>query len=123
MRYANILETVGNTPMIELKSFNPRPEVHIFAKLEGVNPSGSIKDRIALKMVEQFEAQGLIKANSVLLEPTSGNTGVALAMVARMKGYPFSAVVSEKGTQDKRKLLHLYGADIILSPGSAGSNG
>jgi [CysO sulfur-carrier protein]-thiocarboxylate-dependent cysteine synthase len=123
MLYTNILETIGNTPMVELKSFSPRAGVRIFAKLEGVNPSGSIKDRIALKMVEQFEAQGLINANSVLLEPTSGNTGVALAMVARMKGYPFTAVVSDKGTQDKRKLLHLYGADIILSPGAAGSNG
>ena len=109
MRYANILETVGNTPMIELKSFNPRPEVHIFAKLEGVNPSGSIKDRIAKKMIEQAESQHLLTAGSILLEPTSGNTGVALALAANMKGYPFTAVISEKGTQDKRRLLELYG--------------
>lgn len=123
MRYANILETIGNTPLVELKSFNPRPGVQVFAKLEGVNPSGSIKDRIAKKMIEQAEAQHLLKAGSILLEPTSGNTGVALALVAHMKGYSFTAVVSEKGTQDKRRLLELYNADILLSPGSAGSNG
>jgi [CysO sulfur-carrier protein]-thiocarboxylate-dependent cysteine synthase len=123
MRYANLLETIGDTPLIELKSFNPNPDLHIFAKLEGNNPSGSIKDRIAKKMVEQAEAQGLLKEDSILLEPTSGNTGVALALVANLKGYPFTAVVSDKGTQDKRRLLELYGADIITSPGKAGSNG
>ncbi len=123
MRYANILETIGNTPLVELKSFNPHPDVHIFAKLEGNNPSGSIKDRIARKMVEEAERQHLLTAGSILLEPTSGNTGVALALVANLKGYPFTAVVSEKGTQDKRRLLELYGADIITSPGQAGSNG
>ncbi|HLH63344.1 MAG TPA: cysteine synthase family protein [Ktedonobacteraceae bacterium] len=123
MRYANILETIGNTPLVELKSFNIKPGVQIFAKLEGINPSGSIKDRIALKMIEQAEAEGLLTRNSTILEPTSGNTGVALALVANMKGYPFTAVISEKGTQDKRRMLELYGADIITSPGSAGSNG
>jgi cysteine synthase B len=97
--------------------------VHIFAKLEGANPSGSLKDRIAKKMIEQAESQHLLTSNSILLEPTSGNTGVALALVAKMKGYPFTAVISEKGTQDKRRLLELYGANIITSPGAAGSNG
>lgn len=123
MYYHNILETVGNTPLIELRSFSPRPGVQIFAKLEGVNPSGSIKDRIARKMIEQTEAQGLLRPDSILLEPTSGNTGTALALVAGMKGYPFAAVVSEKGTQEKRRMLELYGATVILSPGAAGSNG
>jgi cysteine synthase B len=123
MRYANILETIGNTPLVELKSFNPRAGVQIFAKLEGINPSGSIKDRIAKMMIEQAEAQHLLTSNSIILEPTSGNTGVALALVANMKGYPFTAVISEKGTQDKRRILELYGANIITSPGSAGSNG
>jgi len=123
MHYESILDTIGNTPLVELKSFSPRLGVQIFAKLEGMNPSGSIKDRIALKMVQQFETQQRIHRGSLLLEPTSGNTGIALAMVARMKGYDFTAVVSEKGTEDKRKLLELYGAKIILSPGSAGSNG
>ncbi|QBD76815.1 cysteine synthase family protein [Ktedonosporobacter rubrisoli] len=123
MRFANILETIGNTPLVELKSFSPRPGLHIFAKLEGVNPSGSIKDRIAKKMIEQAETQHLLMRGSILLEPTSGNTGVALALVARLKGYAFTAVISDKGTQDKRRLLELYGAGIITSPGAAGSNG
>ena len=123
MRYANILETIGDTPLVELKHLNPRPGVQLFAKLEGINPSGSLKDRIAKRMVEQAEAQHLLQPDSILLEPTSGNTGVALALVANMKGYPFTAVISEKGTQDKRRLLELYGANIITSPGSAGSNG
>jgi cysteine synthase len=123
MYYNNVLETIGHTPLIELKSFSPRPGVQIFAKMEGANPSGSVKDRIALKMIEQAEARGLLKADSIVLEPTSGNTGVALALVAGMKGYPFTAVVSEKGTQDKRRLLELYGANVITSPGAAGSNG
>lgn len=123
MYYHNILETIGNTPLIELKSFSPRSGVQIFAKMEGVNPSGSIKDRIARKMIEQAEAQRLLHTDSILLEPTSGNTGVALALVAGMKGYRFTAVVSEKGTQEKRRMLELYGADVILSSRAAGSNG
>src|SRR5579883_960809 len=123
MYYQNVLETVGETPLIELKSFSPRPGVQMFAKMEGVNPSGSIKDRIAKKMIEQAEEQGILKAGSILLEPTSGNTGVAMALVAGMKGYPFTAVVSEKGTQEKRRMLELYGATVITSPGAAGSNG
>src|SRR5438876_2581570 len=89
MRYGSILETIGNTPLVELKSFSPRPGVQIFAKLEGMNPSGSIKDRIALKMVQEAEASGKLKPGSILLEPTSGNTGIALAMIARVKGFKF----------------------------------
>src|SRR5579875_2042810 len=123
MYYHNVLETVGNTPLIELASFNPRPQVRLFAKMEGANPSGSIKDRIARKMIEQAEVQGLLKRDSILLEATSGNTGTALALIANMKGYPFTAVVSEKGTQEKRRMLELYGATVITSPGAAGSNG
>jgi [CysO sulfur-carrier protein]-thiocarboxylate-dependent cysteine synthase len=123
MYYHNLLETIGNTPLVELESFSPRPGVQIFAKMEGANPSGSLKDRIARTMIEQAEAQGRLSASSILLEPTSGNTGVALALVANMKGYPFTAVVSEKGTQEKRRMLELYGATIITSPGAAGSNG
>lgn len=86
MYYYNVLETVGNTPLIELASFNPRPQVRLFAKMEGANPSGSIKDRIARKMIEQAEAQGLLKRDSILLEPTSGNTGTALALIAKWTG-------------------------------------
>ncbi len=123
MYYHNILETIGNTPLVELESFSPRPGVQLFAKMEGSNPSGSLKDRIARKMIEQAEVPGLLTPDSILLEPTSGNTGVALALVASMKGYPFTAVMSEKGTQEKRRMLELYGASIITSPGAAGSNG
>jgi cysteine synthase len=123
MRYENILETIGNTPIVELKSFSPRPGVQILAKLEGVNPSGSIKDRIAKKMIEQAEARHLLTRQSILLEPTSGNTGVAIALVAGMKGYRFTAVVPEKITDEKRAMLELYGANIITAPGAAGSNG
>jgi cysteine synthase len=123
MRYENILETIGNTPIVELKSFSPRPGVQILAKLEGVNTSGSIKDRIAKKMIEQAEARHLLTRQSILLEPTSGNTGVAIALVAGMKGYRFTAVVPEKITDEKRAMLELYGANIITAPGAAGSNG
>jgi len=123
MRYSSILDTIGNTPLVELKSFSPRPGVQIFAKLESVNPSGSIKDRIAKKMIEEAEASGKLTPGSILLEPTSGNTGIALAMIARVKGYPFIAVLPDNVTQERRQMLELYGARIILSDGTLGSNG
>jgi [CysO sulfur-carrier protein]-thiocarboxylate-dependent cysteine synthase len=123
MRYGSILDTIGNTPLVELKSFSPRPGVQIFAKLEGFNPSGSIKDRIAKLMIEEAEASGKIRAGSILLEPTSGNTGIALAMIARVKGYPFTAVMPDNVTQERRQMLQLYGANIVYSEGALGSNG
>ncbi len=123
MRYGSILETIGNTPLVELKSFSPRAGVEIYAKLEGANPTGSIKDRIAKQMIEDAEAQGCIKADSILIEPTSGNTGIALAMICRVKGYPFVAVMPDNVTQERRKMLELYGARIIFSEGAKGSNG
>ena len=123
MRYGSILETIGNTPLVELKSFSPRPGVQIFAKLEGFNPSGSVKDRIAKMMIEEAEANGKIKPGSLLLEPTSGNTGIALAMIARVKGYPFTAVMPDNVTQERRQMLELYGANIVYSDGALGSNG
>ncbi|WP_069803705.1 PLP-dependent cysteine synthase family protein [Thermogemmatispora onikobensis] len=123
MRYSSILETIGNTPLVELKSLSPRPGVQIFAKLEGVNPSGSIKDRIARRMIEEAEASGKLAPGSILLEPTSGNTGIALAMIARVKGYKFVAVMPDNVTRERRQLLELYGADIIFSDGAQGSNG
>src|SRR6266853_1486318 len=123
MRYDSILDTIGNTPLVELKSFSPRPGVQIFAKLEGFNPSGSIKDRIAKLMIEEAEANGKIKPGSILLEPTSGNTGIALAMIARVKGYSFTAVMPDNVTQERRQMLELYGANIIYSDGVSGSNG
>ena len=123
MRYNSILETIGNTPLVELKSFSPRPGVQIFAKLEGANPTGSIKDRIAKKMIEEAEASGRLTSDKILLEPTSGNTGIALAMIARVKGYQFTAVMPDNVTRERRQMLELYGAKIILSDGSLGSNG
>jgi len=123
MRYSSILDTIGHTPLVELRSFSPHPGVQIFAKLEGANPSGSIKDRIAKKMIEEAEASGKLKPGSVLLEPTSGNTGISLAMIARVKGYGFTAVMPDNVTQERRKMLELYGAQIILSDGTLGSNG
>ncbi|MDQ2716475.1 MAG: cysteine synthase family protein [Chloroflexota bacterium] len=123
MLYSSILDTIGNTPLVELKSFSPHAGVQIFAKLEGCNPSGSIKDRIAKKMVEDAEASGKLTHDSVLLEPTSGNTGIALAMIARVKGYKFTAVMPDNVTSERRQMLELYGAQIIFSPGQLGSNG
>jgi [CysO sulfur-carrier protein]-thiocarboxylate-dependent cysteine synthase len=123
MLYSSILDTIGNTPLVELKSFSPRPGVQIFAKLEGFNPSGSVKDRIAKLMVEEAEASGNIKPGSILLEPTSGNTGIALAMIARVKGYEFTAVMPDNVTQERRQMLELFGANIIYSDGALGSNG
>ena len=123
MRYSSIVDTIGNTPLVELKSFSPRPGVQIFAKLEGVNPSGSIKDRIARKMIEEAEASRKLTPGSTLLEPTSGNTGIALAMIARVKGYQFIAVMPDNVTQERRQMLELYGANIIYSDGALGSNG
>ncbi len=123
MLYNSILDTIGNTPLVELKSFSPRPGVQIFAKLEGANPSGSIKDRIAKKMIEEAEADGRLTPGAILLEPTSGNTGIALAMIARVKGYAFVAVMPDNVTQERRQMLELYGAKIIYSDGALGSNG
>ncbi len=123
MRYGSILETIGNTPLVELKSFSPHPGIEIYAKLEGANPTGSVKDRIALRMIEDAEAKGLLKPGAVLLEPTSGNTGIALAMIARVKGYQFVAVMPDNVTSERRQMLELYGAQIISSDGAQGSNG
>src|SRR5579863_9320157 len=123
MLYSSILDTIGNTPLVELKSFSPRPGVQIFAKLEGANPSGSIKDRIAKKMIEEAEADGRLTPGSILLEPTSGNTGISLAMIARVKGYQFVAVMPDNVTQERRQMLELYGAKIVFSDGALGSNG
>jgi cysteine synthase len=123
MRYGNILETIGNTPLVELKSLSARPGIQLFAKLEGVNPTGSIKDRIALKMIEDAEASGKLKPGSILLEPTSGNTGIALAMICRVKGYKFIAVMPDNVTKERRQMLELFGAKIVFSDGSLGSNG
>lgn len=123
MRYNNILETIGNTPTVELKTFSPKPGVKIFAKLEGGNPGGSIKDRVALKMIQDALEKGLLSKNKVLIEATSGNTGIALAMIAAILGYRFVAVMPDNVSVERTKLLKSFGAGIILTDGSKGTNG
>jgi len=116
----NLLDLVGNTPLVELK---PAGAVQIYAKLEGQNPTGSIKDRIAKAMIEAAEASGELEPGRELLEPTSGNTGISLALVAKLKGYPLTCVMPENATEERKRLLRLFGANIIYSPGAEGSNG
>ena len=123
LTYKNILATIGNTPVVELQRMSPKTEVRIFAKLEGQNPTGSLKDRIALKMIEQAEQDGEISQARTILEPTSGNTGIALALVARLKGYKVAVVMPENVSVERAQLLDAYGAEIISSDGSRGTNG
>ena len=117
---ASVLDLVGDTPLVELK---PVGDVRIYAKLEGQNPTGSIKDRIAKAMIETAEASGELEPGRELLEPTSGNTGISLALVAKLKGYPLTCVMPENATEERKRLLRLYGANIVFSPGDEGSNG
>jgi cysteine synthase len=116
----NVLELVGKTPLVELR---PVGDVQIYAKLEGQNPTGSIKDRIAKAMIEAAEASRELEPGRELLEPTSGNTGISLALVAKLKGYPLTCVMPENATEERKRLLRLYGANIVYSPGVEGSNG
>jgi cysteine synthase B len=119
----SLLEAVGSTPLVELSRLAPHEGVRLYAKLEGQNPTGSIKDRIAKTMVEAAEASGELEPGRELLEPTSGNTGISLAMVAKLKGYPLTCVLPENSTPERIKLLQLYGAEVIFSPAAEGSNG
>ena len=118
-----VLDLIGQTPLVELPRLSPRPEVRLYAKLEGANPTGSTKDRVALAMIEAAEASGELESGRSLLEPTSGNTGISLAMVAKLKGYPLTCVMPENATEERRRLLRIYGAEIIDSPAAEGSNG
>jgi cysteine synthase B len=119
----SLLDLVGNTPLVELTRLTPKPGVQIYAKLEGQNPTGSIKDRVAKAMIDAAEASGDLQPGRRLLEPTSGNTGISLALVAKLKGYPLTCVMPANATEERRKLLKLYGAEIVDSPGDEGSNG
>jgi cysteine synthase len=119
----NLLSLVGNTPLVELQRLAPKSGVRIYAKLEGQNPTGSIKDRVAKAMIEAAEASGDLEPGRRLLEPTSGNTGISLALVAKLKGYPLTCVMPENATAERIRVLRLYGADIIFSPADEGSNG
>jgi [CysO sulfur-carrier protein]-thiocarboxylate-dependent cysteine synthase len=122
-RYGNVLEAVGNTPLVELPRLSPKPEVRIFAKLEGRNPTGSVKDRVAKAMIESAEAEGAIAPGQTILEPTSGNTGISLGMICRRKGYPLKVVMPDNVTGERTQLLRMYGAEISYSEGAKGSNG
>jgi [CysO sulfur-carrier protein]-thiocarboxylate-dependent cysteine synthase len=120
---SSLLDLVGNTPLVELKRLAPSPAVRLYAKLEGQNPSGSVKDRIAKAMVETAEARGELEPGRELLEPTSGNTGISLAMVARIKGYGLTCVMPANATPERRRLLELMGAKVVESPADEGTNG
>src|SRR6266516_4485286 len=123
MRYEDLVDAVGNTPLVGLPRLAPRPEVRLWAKLEGQNPTGSLKDRIARAMVERAEADGSLTPDRVILEPTSGNTGISLALVARRKGYRLTVVMPENAGDERIRLLELFGAEIVFSPADKGTNG
>jgi cysteine synthase len=123
MKAGDVLAAIGNTPLVGIQGMSPKPTVRIWAKLEGQNPTGSLKDRIALRMVEDAEARGLLTPEKVILEPTSGNTGTALALVARRKGYRLIVVMPENAGEERVRLLEMFGAEIVPSPADAGTNG
>jgi cysteine synthase len=123
VRFGSLIETIGNTPLVELKRLTPNPNVRIWAKLEGQNPTGSVKDRVALAMIEDAERRGVLTNQKTILEPTSGNTGIGLAMIGRYKGYRVKVVMPTNVSAERRQLLELYGAEIVDSPGEQGSNG
>src|ERR1044071_3455187 len=122
-RYEDIVAAIGNTPLVELKRLSPKPGVRIWAKLESHNPTGSIKDRVARSLIESAEEAGAIRPGQTILEPTSGNTCYALAMICSRKGYPVKVVMPDKVTKERTQLLKMYGAEIVYSEGSKGSNG
>ena len=123
MRYEDLVDAIGNTPLVGLPRLSPKPGVHLWAKLEGHNPTGSVKDRVAKAMVDDAEKSGLLTPGATLLEPSSGNTGIALAVVARVRGYRLVVVLPENTSLERRQLLELYGAQVVLSPAEQGSNG
>jgi len=119
----DVLSAIGNTPLVELPRLRPEGGARIWSKLEMLNPSGSIKDRVALSLIESAEAQGLLSPGQTIIEPTSGNTGIALAMICAVKGYRFRAVMPESATTERVEQISMYGAEIVFSPGELGSNG
>ncbi|MEU6410750.1 cysteine synthase [Microbispora sp. NPDC046933] len=122
MRFDSLIDSVGHTPLVGLPRLSPSPDVRIWAKLEDRNPTGSVKDRPALWMIEQAEKDGLLTPGCTILEPTSGNTGISLAMSARLKGYKLICVMPENTSEERRQLLRMWGAEIISSPAAGGSN-
>jgi cysteine synthase len=121
--YSSVLDLVGNTPLIDISELSPNPRVRILAKLEGQNPGGSVKDRAAKAMIEEAEKNGDLKPGQIILESSSGNTGIALAMIAKMRGYPFKVVLPENVSVERRQALEVWGAEIIWTSGAEGSNG
>jgi cysteine synthase len=122
-RYEDILDAIGHTPLVAIPRMSPNPNVRLFAKLEAVNPTGSVKDRVAKYLIEDLERRHLLRADSIILEPTSGNTGIALAMIGRRKGYRVALVMPDNVTNERRQMAALFGAEVIDSPGAQGSNG
>ena len=121
--YENVLDMIGNTPLVDVSAVSPDPHVRILAKMESQNPFGSVKDRIARCMIETAEKEGYLSPGQTILEPSSGNTGIALAAIARLKGYPIKILMPESVSIERRQMLEVYGAEIILTPGAEGSNG
>ena len=121
--YSTVLDLIGDTPMVDVSTLSPHPGARILVKLEGQNPAGSVKDRIARAMVEEAEADGTLVPGRTIIEPSSGNTGIALAMIARLRGYPIKVVLPENVSIERRQMLEVFGAEIISSPGAEGSNG
>jgi [CysO sulfur-carrier protein]-thiocarboxylate-dependent cysteine synthase len=121
--FSSILDLIGNTPMVDVSALSPNPDVRILAKLEGQNPAGSIKDRIAWNMVREAEDDGTLTPGRTIVEPSSGNTGIALSMIARLRGYPIKIVMPENVSVERRQALEVWGAEIIVTPGAEGSNG
>ena len=121
--YSSVVELIGNTPIVDVSILSPNPRVRILAKLEGQNPAGSVKDRIAWSMIREAEEDGSLTPGRTIIEPSSGNTGIALAMIAQLRGYPIKIVLPENVSIERRQLLQIFGAEIILSPGEEGSNG
>ncbi|MGB2695358.1 MAG: cysteine synthase family protein [Dehalococcoidia bacterium] len=123
MLYNNLIDAIGNTPLVELHRVSPKPGVRFFAKLEGQNPTGSVKDRIAKYMIEEAERSGALTHDRTVLEPTSGNTGISLALVCRLKGYRLKVVMPESVSEERTQLLRAFGAEIVYSDGIKGTNG
>jgi len=123
MIYDNILQTIGDTPLVKINKLNPNSKSNIFAKIEGTNPSGSIKDRIALKMIEQAEAEGKLNKDITIIEPTSGNTGIGIAMIGAVKGYNVEIIMSSAVSIERRKLIQGFGGKVILTDADKGTDG
>jgi [CysO sulfur-carrier protein]-thiocarboxylate-dependent cysteine synthase len=122
-RYSSLVDAIGHTPLVEIARFCPNPNVHLYVKLEGQNPTGSVKDRVARYLIESLEESARLQPDSIVLEPTSGNTGIALAMICHLRGLPLTVVMPSNVTRERRQLLEIYGASIVESPAELGSNG